>query len=122
MYATLQVKINEDAPPSSCVTRHEGVPTLRDMQNAVGGYIELALAIASPTRKNVTVDAYCNEEGRLIGLPVFFVPSPKGTNRGAWPVAGNLVVAATNQRTGKTVAATSEELDAALSNWTTVFG
>lgn len=43
--------------------------TLRATQRAVGGYIEMAFCLPSHD-EGYTVDVYCNEEGRLRGLPL----------------------------------------------------
>ncbi|OPZ01312.1 MAG: hypothetical protein BWZ09_02744 [Alphaproteobacteria bacterium ADurb.BinA305] len=43
--------------------------TLKATQAAVGGHIEMAFCLPSH-EEGYTVDVYCNEEGRLRGLPL----------------------------------------------------
>lgn len=88
------------------VTLHQGKPSLAQMQEAVGGYIEAALHHPSP-RKHITVDAWVNEEGLLIGLPIQYRRSTDGSL-----LAGTIVITATNERTGNTVEATEDEIAA----------
>lgn len=87
---------------------HDGIPTLTAMQEAVGGYIETAFRVPSSTRKNITVDVYCNEEGHLMSLPIDYV-----TIDGS-PMAGPLVFTGGDVTTGDTVDITKDELYAAL--------
>ncbi|MCU0505710.1 MAG: DUF3846 domain-containing protein [Chloroflexi bacterium] len=51
--------------PSGRVSFIHGKPTLRDLQKAVGGYLE-----AAPVYCPEDITAYCNEEGKLDGLPL----------------------------------------------------
>jgi len=88
---------------------HDGVPSLEKMQEVVGGYIETALRCPSPTRKNISVDAYVNEEGLMIGLPIDHV---RMTDRSY--LAGNIIITGADERTGDTVAVTKEEINALL--------
>ena len=76
--------------------------TLKALQSVVGGYIETAARKASEVRPGIELDAYCNEEGRLIGLP---------ENRliDGQPIAGDVVISAADPSTGETV-----EMDEAL--------
>lgn len=83
----------------------DGVPTLTEMQAAVGGYIETALRVPSPDRENVTVDVYCNEEGLLMGLPLNFVRATDGSY-----LAGDFVIVGCDESTGETVGLTTEEI------------
>lgn len=89
---------------------HKGTPSLEKMQEVVGGYICAALSVPSPTRKGVMVDAFCNDEGLLMNLPIRFIRS---TDRS--PIAGNLVLTASD-RSGETIEATEAELDALLAH------
>ena len=91
------------------LTKHEGKPTLEKMQEVVGGYIETAVRCPSPTRKNITVDAYVNEEGLLINLPIDHV---RMTDRSY--LAGNIVITGADENTGNTVEITKEELSEML--------
>lgn len=83
----------------------DGVPTLTEMQSAVGGYIETALRVPSPDRENVTVDVYCNEEGLLMGLPIQFVRGTDGSY-----LAGDFVIVGCDDLTGNTIGLTTEEI------------
>jgi hypothetical protein len=90
------------------VTPTEGVPSLSDMQAVVDGYIETAFRVPSPFRKNVSIDAYVNEEGLLIGLPRFVgVVDTYGQRT----FAGNMVIVGGNENTGNTIALNEKELD-----------
>ena len=88
---------------------HVGIPTLEQMQKVVGGYIETALRCPSPTRKNISVDVYCNEEGLMIDLPIQHIRLTDGS-----PLAGDLVIVGNNERTGNGVELTQDEIDAVL--------
>ena len=87
------------------VVIHDGKPSLAQLQEAVGGYICTALRHPS-NRKNVSVDAYVNDDGLCIGQPIFYTRS---TDRS--PLAGPIVITATNDRTGNTVEATQADID-----------
>ena len=60
-------------------------PSLKELQQAVGGYIEAVDAMLT----DGTV-AYANEEGLLLGLK----PNPKGTEEVNWPytIVGPVVI------------------------------
>jgi hypothetical protein len=88
---------------------HDRIPTLKDMQEVVGGYIETALRHPSPVRKNVSVDAFVNEEGLLLGLPIHYCRLTDGS-----ALAGNIVIVGTNVDTGKTVKLVQKEIDSIL--------
>jgi len=87
---------------------HEGIPSLEEMQDAVGGWITSALRVPSPTRTGVSVDVMVNDEGLLMGLPVRFV---RATDHSF--LAGDLILSASNAE-GETIPATEAELDEAL--------
>jgi hypothetical protein len=86
-------------------------PTLRDLQNAVGGYIERLCSLPSPTRVNVYLDIYVNEEGFLNDLPVTYgyLPVTYGYGTLGGPVYGSVAISARNAD-GETIAATEDEL------------
>jgi hypothetical protein len=95
MYATIQ---------NRKVELLDGIPDLATMQAAVGGLIETALRI--PTgRKDITVNVYCNEEGLLMGLPIYF---KRGTD-GSY-LAGDFVIVGGDESNGETVGLTLEEI------------
>lgn len=95
MYATIQ---------NRKVEIRDGIPSLKDMQDVVGGYIETALRI--PTgRPGITVDVYCNEEGLILGLPIQFVRGTDGSY-----LAGDFVIVGGDESTGETVGLTTEEI------------
>ena len=82
-----------------------GVPSLSEMQSAVGGYIETVTRTMSPYRKGIELDVYADEEGMLKdGTPVWFVRSDTLSS-----VAGEIVITASDDQ-GETVAATEEEI------------
>lgn len=83
----------------------DGVPTLTEMQEVVGGYIETALRVPSPDRRGFTVDVYCNEEGLCLGLPLNFVRATDGSY-----LAGDFVIVGCDESTGETVGLTTEEI------------
>jgi hypothetical protein len=87
---------------------HEGIPSLEEMQEAVGGWITTALRVPSPNRKGVSVDVFCNDEGLLMGLPIRFARSTDHSF-----LAGDLILSASNAQ-GETIPATEVELDEAL--------
>lgn len=71
------------------VEQLEGETSLEILQSVVGGYIETAARKRSETQPGVILDVYCNEEGRMYGLPVNRVIP------GAFaPFVGNLVITA----------------------------
>lgn len=83
----------------------DGVPSLSDMQAAVGGLIETAARIESPYRKGIELDIYVDEEGMLKdGTPVWFVRAEDNS-----PLAGEVVITAADDQ-GNTVAATESEI------------
>ena len=82
-------------------------PTLEMMQSAVGGSIETMTRIPSPTRENVEIDAYVNEEGLLIELPVVMAVYDE---YGVRPFAGSIVFVGANDE-GESVSLTEEEID-----------
>ncbi len=86
-----------------------GVPSLEDAQKVVGGYIETALRCPSKERKNISIDVYCNEEGLMIDLPIDYIRLTDGS-----PLAGNLVIVASDETTGEWVESTYSELKEVL--------
>lgn len=91
------------------LTLHEGKPDLAAMQTAVGGYITTADRWPSPERENVTVDVWCNDEGLLENLPIYWI-----RRLDAQPIAGNLCITATDETEGETISATEREIHTAL--------
>lgn len=79
--------------------------TLDALQATVGGYIEAAFTVPSPTRKGYAVTGYVNDEGLLIDLPVSVITSNAG------PLAGPLIVCGLNLKDGETAALTAEEIE-----------
>lgn len=84
-----------------------GTPSLDKMQEVVDGYICTALRYPSPSRKGVTIDVYCNDDGLNIDLPIHLVRHMDGS-----PIAGDIIIAATRDRSGETISATEDELKA----------
>lgn len=87
----------------------KGVPSLDKMQKVVGGYITTALRVPSKTRKGITIDVFCNDEGLLMKLPINFARGTDGS-----PLAGDMILTASNGA-GETVEANLSELKYALS-------
>lgn len=85
--------------------------TLAAMQETVGGYIEPAFTLPSPTRADagIAVTGYVNEEGLLLSLPIASVIWDGATTQ---PLAGPMLVCGLDQNTGETV-----PLDAAEIAW-----
>lgn len=82
--------------------------TLKTMQDAVGGYIELFLQVPSKSRPGVTIDFYCNEEGRLVGLePNVLVDAGDGH---LFDIVGPVLITAGSEETGETLGLTDEEV------------
>jgi hypothetical protein len=82
-------------------------PTLEHLQSAVDGLIETMTRLTSPFRKGITIDAYVNEEGLNIGLPIVMAVSDK---YGVRPFAGNIVFVGSNDD-GESVPLTDQEID-----------
>lgn len=84
--------------------------TLAALQETVGGYIEAAFTIPSPTRQaeGIAVTGYVNDEGLIIGLPVSVL---LGNATHMQPMAGPLLVCGLDTRSGETVPLDAEELD-----------
>lgn len=94
------------------VSFHTGIPTLERMQEVVGGWVTTALRMDSPTRSGtVNVTVFCNDEGLLMKLPIYFV---RMTDRS--PIAGDLIITAEDLE-GETIEAQIKELTAALSQF-----
>lgn len=97
---------------AATVTLGTADPTLDAMQAAVGGYIETLFRLDSPEREGVTIDAYCNEEGRLIpGVPVLglLVPAEHSDEPAEVVVAGPVLFTAANPETGDSIPLTEGE-------------
>lgn len=75
------------------VEQLEGEDGLSILQGVVGGLIETA---GRKRIGHISLDAYCNEEGLLIGLPANRLVD--GT-----PVVGDVVISAADTRTGDSV-------------------
>jgi hypothetical protein len=89
---------------------HDGIPTLEQMQEIVGGYITTALRAPFKSHKNFTMDVLCNDEGLCIGLPIDHVRMTDGS-----PIAGNMVIVGASERTGNYVTSmTKADLDGVL--------
>ncbi len=56
--------------PTGAVSFIPGKPTVTELQHAVGGYIEGVPAMDDAGGFDESYTAYCNEEGKLDGLPV----------------------------------------------------
>jgi hypothetical protein len=74
--------------------------TLEYMQSIVGGYIEIAERFEAG---DTPLEVYCNEEGKLMGLPlnVFRLDGE--------PLVGTLLIVTDNPSTGDTIPLTLEE-------------
>jgi hypothetical protein len=83
-------------------------PTLEMLQGAVDGLIETLGRIRSPFRDNVEIDAYVNQEGLLMSLPMVMAIYDE---YGARPFAGNIVFVGGDSETGDSVALTEDEID-----------
>lgn len=81
--------------------------TLEQMQAAAGGYIEMPYRWASKTRKGVTIDLVCNEEGRINGmLPgIFLMVDGQRTD-----VYGPVEFVGADNDTGETIPLTADEV------------
>lgn len=79
--------------------------TLDALQQTVGGYIEPAFTIPSPTRDGYALTGYVNDSGAIDGLPVCVLTSTTGA------LAGPMIVCGLNYGDGETVGLTPEELD-----------
>lgn len=88
---------------------YDGVPSLEAMQKAVGGYICTALRVPSPTRADIAVDVFCNDEGLILGLPINHVRLTDMS-----PLAGDLIIVGADENTGESVPLTRDEIQAAL--------
>lgn len=86
---------------------HEGVPSLAQMQAAVGGYIEALHTVDSPFRDGHWLTCYVNEEGLLIQLPLAFQTLGNGFEQ---PIAGSVVFTAVRVEDGDTVALLPSEV------------
>lgn len=67
----------------------QGRAELEQIQEWVGGYIEVVSPKFFPDQNMDLVTVYCNEEGKLKGLPVnpYFKPAPWGDQ-----LLGNVVI------------------------------
>lgn len=97
--------------------------SLSKLQEVVGGLIEAAFTVPSPFRPNVSITAYVNEEGRIIGLPVYIMAM---LPHGRQSFAGDMVVVGLDELTGGTVLLREDELrhvedvTMGLGNWLVV--
>lgn len=89
--------------------------SLDALQSSVGGYIEPAFTVASPTRSGVAVTGYVNEEGILLGLPVTVLlsrrPFARGQQAHGTPLCGPMLICGLDERTGETVGLDASELE-----------
>lgn len=84
--------------------------TLGAMQSTVGGYIEPAFTVASPTRKGYAVTGYVNDSGLIDGLPITALIAYEDSN-GAHPLSGPLLVCGLDTTNGETVPLTLDEIE-----------
>jgi len=85
--------------------------SLQFLQDAVGGYIEVALDIPSPVGTARSLTVYCNEVGLLLDLTPFFAIVVRDGQRMRFQVyAGPCIIVATNHATGDTEALTADEI------------
>lgn len=85
------------------IERRSGVPSLADMQEAVGGYIE-GIDIWPRGYGQAGVTAYCNEDGRSLEMaPNVYVPVMEQV------IVGPVVISALDEE-GGTRAMTEEEV------------
>lgn len=94
MYATLTAE---------GLRTYDGVPSLEEMQRIVDGYIETALRLPS-SRDGITIDFYCNDMGRIEGLPMLYVRAMDGET-----IAGNIVAVGGDVESGETVPLVDED-------------
>jgi hypothetical protein len=87
---------------------HDGIPSLEDMQRAVGGYVETADRFDAQSRKDRSIDVYCNEEGLFMGLPVSYI------NRHGNEIVGDLIMVTANTRSGNIVEGVKDDFLAVL--------
>jgi Domain of unknown function (DUF3846) len=91
-----------------------GFPSLKDMQDIVGGYIETGFRMQSKFRKDVTIDFYVNEEGLMMsGLPIF----QYAFDDEVYQLAGSGVFTGTDSE-GESIELLNEELDQVLDSVT----
>lgn len=79
------------------------------MQREVGGYIELFMRAASASRPGVTIDFWCNEEGRLAMMP-FNALVDAGDGR-VFDIVGPVLITAGNDE-GEVLGLTDDEFAA----------
>ena len=82
------------------IRQHEGVPDLETMQRVVDGYICSAARVPS-SRPGIDIMFWCNDEGLLMQLPVFFVlytarPGLPFKSEAVLPIAGQMIVTGSN--------------------------
>jgi hypothetical protein len=85
---------------------------LEDMQKAVDGWIELV-----PLSDNPGVTIYCNEEGKVRGLPVNRLATMFADNWRSWldPLCGDVLVLGPIDRSGNDTDVMPEIVEAARS-------
>jgi len=94
-----------------------GSVELNILQARVDGLIEAMFTIPSPSGvRNHSITGYVNEEGLLIGLPVWGAVDDE---HGVRPFAGDMVVCGLNERTGDSRLLTSDEVDWLEARWHT---
>ena len=107
MFVLIQNKpATEGEWPQVLIERKEGVPELEELQAAVGGWVDATTLADLGNGRELT--AWVNDEGLLIGLPILQILNPPAY-RGPANLAGNVVLAITDMKTGETVPMTEEE-------------
>lgn len=95
-------------------TCQRGCPTLDQMQAHVGGSIDTAFRVKSDSRRHVTIDAYCNDEGLLAEGNTVLAYAIMGEDGKVKPVgtfAGNLIFVGADRTDGESVALTDREAE-----------
>jgi hypothetical protein len=90
------------------ITKVLGTATYDIMSDTVGGLITTLTRVDSPIRKGVEIDAYVNDEGLLIDLPIDHILLPYKS-----PIAGNIFITASNED-GATIPMVDLEINAML--------
>jgi len=115
MYVALKIGTFEESigprgRPSVLVDVRQGVPTLEQMQEIVGGYITTGFRLLSATRPHVQIDYYVDDEGLCKSdLPVLAYAVEDYEE---YPtLAGDGVFVGGDTRDGETIALTQAEVD-----------
>jgi len=108
MYGMVKLSVDENTGRiTRQLQRRDGIPTLAQMQEAVGGYITTGFRIQSATRPNVSIDYYVDDEGLLMsGNPVAKYLLEDGR---VYELAGSGIFVGGDDDTGDAVALTAEE-------------